>query len=556
MKRIYLLLLLLSIVSCEQLIVEGPSQQSRPIPENITIGFEDDSTRIQLNDEGKTVWNNGDLVSVFYKSYDNMKWMFSGKTGDRSGDLQYVDGELGEQTMDEVMIVYPYDESYRIDLETRKVEASIPDAQYYAERSYGKNSNIMVASSDYRNFTMKSVCGWLRIELKGNGEKVSSMKLYGNHGEQLAGDVYIDTEDASLTLCSDIEDTPEDDGDLGGHLNFPKSVLESVTLYCGSGVTLSAEPTQFYISLPPQRFYYGATVEIVCTNGASMTIGTDDLFTLRRNHIIPIDGGVFNGSISASNEIKYSTNDGEPLVFASTDGFGADLVENSYDSATGIGTIRFASNVTSIPNDAFASCTTLTWLGLPSSITTIGDRAFKGCSSMDNITIPSSVTKIGVSSFEGCAGRATINCRITGATSTTNGKFYKAAFSEVTIGREVTSIGYGAFANCESLQKVTISSGVSTIGNFAFLGCTSLSEITLPASVTWMGRRLFYNCSSLVKVNAMAATPPVANYAGAENWQTFDKCAEGLKIYVPASAVSAYQSADGWSEYEGAIVAR
>ena len=35
------------------------------VPETLTVSFEED-TRIQLMN-GKTVWNTGDLVSVFYK---------------------------------------------------------------------------------------------------------------------------------------------------------------------------------------------------------------------------------------------------------------------------------------------------------------------------------------------------------------------------------------------------------------------------------------------------------------------------------------------------------
>ena len=59
-------------------------------PETLTVGFEDDGTRIQLNEAQKTVWTRGDRVSVFYKSDGNDCWHFTGTTGDRSGSLKRI----------------------------------------------------------------------------------------------------------------------------------------------------------------------------------------------------------------------------------------------------------------------------------------------------------------------------------------------------------------------------------------------------------------------------------------------------------------------------------
>ena len=58
-------------------------------PETLTVSFEED-TRIQLNEAQKTVWTEGDLVSVFYKSDANDCWKFTGETGARTATLQQV----------------------------------------------------------------------------------------------------------------------------------------------------------------------------------------------------------------------------------------------------------------------------------------------------------------------------------------------------------------------------------------------------------------------------------------------------------------------------------
>ena len=57
---------------------------------------------------------------------------------------------------------------------------------------------------------------------------------------------------------------------------------------------------------------------------------------------------------------------------------------------------------TSIPTEAFDSCTALKTVSIPSSVTSIGDYAFSGCTSLTSVTIPSSVTTIGQQAFSGC----------------------------------------------------------------------------------------------------------------------------------------------------------
>ena len=51
--------------------------------------------------------------------------------------------------------------------------------------------------------------------------------------------------------------------------------------------------------------------------------------------------------------------------------------------------------VTSIGNDAFRDCGSLTSVTIPGSVTSIGVAAFRDCTSLTSMTIPDSVTSIG-----------------------------------------------------------------------------------------------------------------------------------------------------------------
>ena len=64
--------------------------------------------------------------------------------------------------------------------------------------------------------------------------------------------------------------------------------------------------------------------------------------------------------------------------------------------------------VTSIGDDAFRDCDSLTSVTIPDSVTSIGNRAFSGCISLESVTIPDSVTSIGSNAFNKCYSLASV----------------------------------------------------------------------------------------------------------------------------------------------------
>ena len=90
--------------------------------------------------------------------------------------------------------------------------------------------------------------------------------------------------------------------------------------------------------------------------------------------------------------------------------------------------------------------------------------------------------------------------------------------------------------------------GITAIRNNAFDTCSNLRSIVIPTTITSIGSSAFYDCASLVSITLLSTTPPTLS-SGALNQSL------NVKIYVPSSAVSTYQSASGWSAYSDKIKA-
>ena len=227
-------------------------------------------------------------------------------------------------------------------------------------------------------------------------------------------------------------------------------------------------------------------------------------------------------------EVKYAV-EGGYLTFDKKTGTVTDC-DSSVTKANIPHTIKGVT-VTSIGDQAFYNCTSLTSVTIPDSVTSIGDRAFRCCISLTSVTIPDSVTSIGEEAFYGCwdLTRLTIPGSVTSIDK--DAFCFCSSLTSVTIPDSVTSIGDSAFYGCESLTSVTIPGSVTSIGSCAFYGCASLTSVTIPDSVTSIGGSAFYDCSSLTSVTIPDSVTSIGDYA-------FYGCESLTSVTIPDSVTS------------------
>ena len=257
---------------------------------------------------------------------------------------------------------------------------------------------------------------------------------------------------------------------------------------------------------------------------------------LRNAIIICTDDVIGNGNTVTIDNLKYKiNNDYTAQIVGRTDTLGNLIIPEPvwYEGHT--------FTVTSIVNNAFSGCSSLTSVTISNSVESIGDNAFQNCSSLTSATIGNNVTSIGSSAFFGCS-----------------------KLKKIEIPDSVTYIGSKAFDGTAFYNTVkNWEDGVLYCGNHLISAKSDVTKITVKASTVSIAAGALDNCKSLKKINVLnpkcvinCTIPKTAVIGGAEGSTAedfaqknnmsidyFEECTHSDKVQVVIAATCTEQGA-------------
>ena len=217
----------------------------------------------------------------------------------------------------------------------------------------------------------------------------------------------------------------------------------------------------------------------------------------------------------------------------------------SYDYSTSpkIVSMEIGKKVTSIGDQAFSGCTSLTSVTIPDSVKTIENSAFFGCGYLFSVTIGKSVEYIDPNAFADCyrifevinlssltaddlsfmltaannkftsvPAKSTVTVNDDGYVyGVSEGEYYLIGYlgtaTDIVLPETLDGSSYKirehAFQD-SGLTSVVISDLTESVGDSAFSSCSSLTSVTLGKSVESLGENVFWYCTALTLISVDA----------------------------------------------------
>ena len=536
----------------EQPQLNPGGEQNGDAVQSIYAGFADEESRAYVENDKDILWQNGDAISYFAPLY-HAQYCYNGVSGETTAKMDLAGEPIAHSHILYTHALYPYDENATctyVDSE-HKISTNFPAEQNYAQNSFGRGANVMVAAGTIpdeseQNLYFRSACGFFVIQLYGKNVTVKSVKLTALGGEKIAG---------PATIIASNNTAPQ--------TTMSNEATSEILLNCNYNdgyVALSNskdEPTEFWFALPPTTFERGVKIEVTDSNDKVSSVETSKKIVVERNKIKPMSALKIEESVP-DNTLWYTLNSGSTSKFdwgTASGLFNAAISSYYYDSANQRFVVKFASTLTTIKADAFkdlsdlktialpkhvttieelafANCINLTSIEMPTSLKTIGTNAFRKCNSLQSIIIPASVESIGDDAFFECSSLKSV--RVEDADTPLNiglsygadilrinrGPFYFSPLQEIYVGRNIQSTSKGsafrpttwdegAFANeyynaDNATAKVTIGPKVTILSDYMF-SCLPITEVTIPDSITYINRGVFAYCDKLTAISIPAS---------------------------------------------------
>ena len=158
---------------------------------------------------------------------------------------------------------------------------------------------------------------------------------------------------------------------------------------------------------------------------------------------------------------------------------------------------------------------------MPSSVTSLGNECFKECYSLSNVIITSNLVSIGdecfvhddIKHFYSIERDLTLYSVDLPSTLTYLGKYIFYQCDKImSVLCDIPIIPFSCFCGCDELRSVRLSYRVTEIRACAFQDCANLTSINLPSGLKRIGWSTFQDCHEL----SFVYIPSTLTYLGEE----------------------------------------
>ena len=464
---------------------------------------------------------------VFHTAYVKAAEMFSSETG-ASAQETYTTDDFTYTLIDE------YSKVQILSYIGSDTDVVIPDR-------IDNKKVTSIADSAFREKSITSVVFGQYVESIGNYAFYSCQSLskldFSKSSVKTIGDY-------AFTVCKSLEsiEFPNSLEIIGGY-----SFSTHIGGYYGSYVASNLKSVKFGSGLKAiggYAFYENRNLETVEFTGSNLiSIGqyafkdcrTLTNLNLTGNNTV-IGDYAFNNNdalkeivLSGVRTIGFNAFSGNDVLKTASLGEGLISIDRfAFQSCRNLETVTLPESLTTINNDAFKECSKLTSIDIPNKVTKLNDNTFANCTSLKNVSIGSGCNSISTTAFinayaidkitveEDNKNFTAIDGVIYNKDMTTLVLYPKNRSGEFAVPDTVTTIADYAFDNAPNLTKVTIGKNVKTIGTGAFRNCKSLETVIFEDSDTvqkTIGDYAFNNCPALTKVDFGNAVKSIGNYA-------------------------------------------
>ena len=294
-------------------------------------------------------------------------------------------------------------------------------------------------------------------------------------------------------------------------------VIRESAFYSCSSLTSLVLPASLY---QMEQFAFGSTSKLttvtVNSAGKLTTVGEGD--DAKQVYVVDFAVNAFGTNSSAPSFYVTTLTIGKNVpVFDVTGVFGQKLdtvnVEDGNPNYASVDGVLFDSAITSI---VYYPLSRVGEYVLPDTVTTIGARVFQSRTGLTKITIGKNVTSIGEGAFYSCT------------------KLEEIIFEDG--GTEALVIGDSAFRNCDALTTIDFPVRTTTIGAYALYDCDNFTSIVVPEGVTTIGDYAFSFSYGLLSVALPSTLESFGSDNPADGFNVFDRCRDLVTITMTDTA--------------------